>query len=102
MTVSGSLPQTESRLSGLSALIPGGEMGVRFPQWHHDFLAEIPSMSNRRLLAETIELANGDDYDGGMTRHGDIRFAALRAELDRRLAAWYAETPEADAHDDPA
>lgn len=48
----------------------------------------IANLSNAKLLEETLDLAQGDDYDGCFTRDGEVTFELLKNELTRRLENW--------------
>ncbi len=48
--------------------------------------AEIRGLSNADLLDEVLQLAGGDDYDGGFTQFGLWEYEFAKTELQTRLA----------------
>ena len=58
------------------------------PNWQKKEQERIPQLSNRELLDETLELAGGNDYDGGYTPDGQITYHLLHNELYLRLYDW--------------
>jgi len=45
----------------------------------------ISESSNYWLLSECLFLAQGDDYDGCLTREGEVSFKLMKEELAKRL-----------------
>lgn len=60
----------------------------KLEKWKINEGKRIESLSNRKLLDETLELAAGDDYDGCFTTRGRIVFDLLQTELECRLSEW--------------
>jgi len=54
-------------------------------RWERETQQWIAQMDNGELIEETIELANGDTYDGCFTSRGLWELKCMRAELRRRL-----------------
>jgi len=50
-----------------------------------EFKKQVEQMSNEDLLADTMNLAGGDDYDGCFTLKGLRQFEILENELNKRL-----------------
>jgi len=48
-------------------------------------LDDIVNSTNENLLVEILYLAQGDDYDGGMTDNGQWKYEQMKEELASRL-----------------
>lgn len=55
------------------------------PRWKNAFDERVKTLTNERLLGETLFLAGGDDYDGCFTDQGAYEYKVLNKELSRRL-----------------
>jgi hypothetical protein len=55
------------------------------PEQRAQYTEVVEKLSNLDLLEDTIELSAGDDYDGVFSRHGQVVYETLRAELYHRL-----------------
>ena len=60
-------------------------MEEKLLMWQKKFLVRISKLSDKDLLGETLEMASGDDYDGGFTERGYWEYEQLRKALDKRL-----------------
>lgn len=45
----------------------------------------VSKLTNLELYDELLNIAGGDDYDGCFTPDGNISYAALHQEMNRRL-----------------
>lgn len=54
-------------------------------QWQIDEETRLDRLSTEALIAETIGMAAGDDWDGCFTKRGEIAFEAAQRLIDERM-----------------
>jgi len=60
-------------------------------KWQENYIVLIKKLSNYDVFDQLIYDAQGDDWDGAFTDQGEWKFHTLRAEVEERLADWFAE-----------
>ena len=56
--------------------------------WQKKIIENEKTMSNKELLDEVLDQAQGDDYEGAFTERGRWEYEYLLGKLHERLADW--------------